>query len=97
MRVCMSQTGDERWRISATDRTVTLVDSGDHRACTVSVMNGEALAAPTECTDLDLALAAFPSFNFMERPFLSTIGRMQVWNSYPILNNSDTELHCYGS
>jgi hypothetical protein len=89
--------GDERWRISAADRTVDLVDSGKNRTCTVSVMDGKTLTAPTECTDLDLALAAFPSFDFVERPFLSIIGYMQVWNSYPILNNGDKELHCYGS
>ena len=62
LRVCVSQMGDEHWRISAADRTVDLVDTGKNRTCTVSVMDGKTLTAPTECTDLDLALAAFPSF-----------------------------------
>ena len=95
--VRMLQVGDEQWRISASDRTVTLVDSGKTRSCTVSVMDGKVLAAPMECTDRDLALAAFPSAGLSQWSFSTTVGLMQVWNSYPILNDSDTELHCYGS
>lgn len=93
------QTGDERWRISSADRTVTLVemDGGANRTCTVSVMDGKALGAPIACSELDVALAPFPSRNFVERPFLSAVGFMQVWNSYPILSDEDTEVHCYGS
>eukprot|EP01043_Picozoa_sp_COSAG02_P025391 COSAG02_NODE_1425_length_12669_cov_4.687192_3_plen_123_part_00 len=97
VRLCVSQTGDEQWRISAADRTITLVDSGTTRTCTVGVMDGKVLAAPMECTELDLALAAFPTVGLSQWSFSTIVGLMQVWNSYPILNDSDTELHCYGS
>jgi hypothetical protein len=45
----------------------------------------------------DLAIAPFPRQDFVTHPLLSTIGFIQAWNSLPILQSDDTELHCYGS
>ena len=53
------------------------------------------------CQSDDLAIAPFPTRDLVSRPFETTFGFLQSWNSLPILSSSadgaDYELHCYGS
>jgi len=89
-------TGDERWRTSAKGRTIRLVEGGAGGAgsCTV-VAAGDGGA--DACQPSDLALAPFPTRDFVARPLEAALGFLQTWNALPILRDGDDELHCYGS
>ena len=69
--------GDERWRIGSTERRVTVVERfGEETTCIVTIAGGGLLPDPKPCDDGDLAIAPFPTPNFVERPLLSMLGFM---------------------
>lgn len=86
-------TGDERWRTSAAGRTLRLVEGTEQAGCTVLAAGGGA----STCQLDDIALAPFPTRDFLAKPFEAAFGFLQAWNSLPVLSTEDTELHCYGS
>ena len=82
--------GDEQWRIHAKGRTIKLV-VGEEEACTVLAAGGGAAT----CQPDDVALAPFPTRDFVKRPFEAALGFVQLPSPLAIVDEDDTEVHCY--
>ena len=82
--------GDEQWRIHAKGRTLKLV-VGKEEACTVLAAGGGAATCQLD----DVALAPFPTRDFVKRPFEAALGFVQLPSPLAIVDEDDTEVHCY--
>ena len=83
-------TGDDVWRSHAKGRTIRIVERAVDAGCTVVDPGGGAAT----CQPDDLALAEFPARDFRLRPLQAIFGFVQSWNSLPVLDEGDTEVHC---
>lgn len=82
--------GDERWRRSSKGETIRYNDDGSgERSC--SVLGQDESQGPCDLDAIEFQPYEFDGFV----SWLAT--RTLTWNSYVILDDDDSELHCYGS
>ena len=89
-------TGGERWRAHASGRRIKLTVHGPLREPDCTVL-AEGLGGAASCHTGDLALAPFPTRDWVRRPFEAALGFWQFWPSFAIVDDGQGDVRCYGS